>query len=202
MFQEWDSGVKQIRSEFQIFPIQPPIICVNLDKLLLFFWPHRVACGILVPQPGIELRPLAVRARSPNHWTTRDFPWQTTYNLRFLNCKVSVATIPSQRVILSIKWDKELTSWLAHSKCSIKVRYDPSLIGFSSTVTIWVSFLSKKLLRSNGLGSTFLLPVVWRYNEHTALWKFKMYSIIWLYIHHEMTPRSLVNISNLIKMQN
>ncbi|XP_059938559.1 zinc finger protein 69 homolog isoform X1 [Mesoplodon densirostris] len=32
------------------------------------------AGGILVPQPGIEPGPLAVTARSPNHWTAREFP--------------------------------------------------------------------------------------------------------------------------------
>ena len=30
--------------------------------------------GILVPQPGIEPRPLAVTAQIPTHWTTREFP--------------------------------------------------------------------------------------------------------------------------------
>ena len=40
----------------------------------VFFWPLRAACGILVPQPGIEPGPLAVKVRSPNHWTTREFP--------------------------------------------------------------------------------------------------------------------------------
>ena len=30
--------------------------------------------GILVPQPGIERLPPAVEARSPNHWTAREFP--------------------------------------------------------------------------------------------------------------------------------
>ena len=29
-------------------------------------------CGILVPRPGIEPRPLAVRVQNPNHWTTRE----------------------------------------------------------------------------------------------------------------------------------
>ena len=29
--------------------------------------------GILVPQPGIERGPAAVEARSPNHWTAREF---------------------------------------------------------------------------------------------------------------------------------
>ena len=33
----------------------------------------REACGILVPQPGIEPGPLAVRVWSPNHWTAKEF---------------------------------------------------------------------------------------------------------------------------------
>ena len=40
----------------------------------LFIWPYHAACGILVPQPGIEPGPLTVKTRSPNHWTTREFP--------------------------------------------------------------------------------------------------------------------------------
>ena len=39
-----------------------------------FFWSHCTACRILVPRPGIEPRPTAVKVLSPNHWTTREFP--------------------------------------------------------------------------------------------------------------------------------
>ena len=39
-----------------------------------FFWLHCRAYGILVPQPGIEPRPLSVKALSPYHWTTRKGP--------------------------------------------------------------------------------------------------------------------------------
>ena len=39
----------------------------------LFYWPHCVACGILVLQPGMEPVPSAVDAGSLN-WTTRDVP--------------------------------------------------------------------------------------------------------------------------------
>ena len=39
-----------------------------------FFWPCLEACEILVPQPGIEPRPSAVKALSPNPWTAREFP--------------------------------------------------------------------------------------------------------------------------------
>ena len=41
---------------------------------LFVSWPCHVACRILVPQLGIEPGPLAVEARNPNHWTTKEFP--------------------------------------------------------------------------------------------------------------------------------
>ena len=45
----------------------------GVGRRLFFFWPYRVSCVMLVPQPGIKPRPLAVEARNPNHWTTRKF---------------------------------------------------------------------------------------------------------------------------------
>ena len=33
-----------------------------------------MACGILVPRPGMEPGPSAVKAPTPNHWTTRELP--------------------------------------------------------------------------------------------------------------------------------
>ena len=36
-----------------------------LSFFLSFFWPHCATCGILVPQPGIEPRTLAVKVWSP-----------------------------------------------------------------------------------------------------------------------------------------
>ena len=50
-------------------------VCVCVCIIYLFFWPCRMACGISVPQPGIKPGPSAVRARSPNHWTAREFPY-------------------------------------------------------------------------------------------------------------------------------
>ena len=46
-----------------------------------FFWPHLAACGILVPQPEIEPRTLAVKVPSPNHWTAREFPGPSHFDL-------------------------------------------------------------------------------------------------------------------------
>ena len=34
-----------------------------------FFWPSHMACGILVPQPGIKSMSPALEAQNPNHWT-------------------------------------------------------------------------------------------------------------------------------------
>ena len=39
-----------------------------------FFWLHHTTCGILVPRPGIDSGPSAVKAQSPSHWTAREFP--------------------------------------------------------------------------------------------------------------------------------
>ena len=48
-----------------------------------------MACGILVPLPGIEPRPSAVKAQSPNHWTTREFPQPDFKLYRTLNLPFS-----------------------------------------------------------------------------------------------------------------
>ena len=44
------------------------------------FGPHRMACGILVPLPGIKPIPPAVEAQSPNHWTAREVPQRTLFH--------------------------------------------------------------------------------------------------------------------------
>ena len=42
--------------------------------IFLFIWLCPVACGILVPQPGIKPAPPALEVWSLNHWTTREVP--------------------------------------------------------------------------------------------------------------------------------
>ena len=41
---------------------------------LFFFWLHHIACGILVPPPGIEPTFSALGTQSFNHWTIREVP--------------------------------------------------------------------------------------------------------------------------------
>ena len=59
----------------------------------IYFWPHLTACGILVPQPGIERRPLAVKAWSPNHWTFREFPETNILNQVIIRLKVPMGPL-------------------------------------------------------------------------------------------------------------
>ena len=40
--------------------------------LFVYFWLCCMTCDVLVPQPGIEPEPPAVKAPNPNHWTARD----------------------------------------------------------------------------------------------------------------------------------
>ena len=46
----------------------------NYSFYYYFGRPCHVACGILVPQPGIEPMPPAVEAYSLNRWTVREVP--------------------------------------------------------------------------------------------------------------------------------
>ena len=40
--------------------------------IFIFFWPCPMACGILVPQPGIEHMSPVVEAQRPNSWITTE----------------------------------------------------------------------------------------------------------------------------------
>ena len=55
-----------------IIPIVYRTSTIQLPKCI--YQLHHMAHGFLVPKPRIEPRPLAVKALSPNHWTTREFP--------------------------------------------------------------------------------------------------------------------------------
>ena len=46
---------------------------MRLSKMHFFFWLHPMACRIFVPQLGIEPKPNALEARSPNSGMPRNF---------------------------------------------------------------------------------------------------------------------------------
>ena len=53
------------------------MVLTKLQTLWVGFFFFSFPCKAyrnLVPQPGIEPRPWAAKAHSPNHWTAREFP--------------------------------------------------------------------------------------------------------------------------------
>ena len=56
----------------------PVIYIIVIITVFFFFLSYSIiypACGILVPQPGVEPGPMAVKVPSTNHWTAREFSY-------------------------------------------------------------------------------------------------------------------------------
>ena len=49
-------------------------VCHFLLLFVCVSWPMHAACRILLPPPGIEPVPSAVKVQSSKHWTSREFP--------------------------------------------------------------------------------------------------------------------------------
>lgn len=65
------------------------------ELFYIIFWLCHEPYGILVPQAGIKLQPLTVRAWSPHHWTTREFPEKFKHKKFFLSSGLpSSPTVP------------------------------------------------------------------------------------------------------------
>ena len=62
-----------------------------------------MACGIVVPRPGIEPTPLAVEAQSLNHWTAREVPdLHSFYLMSIFLFQVPIRDITLHLVVLSL----------------------------------------------------------------------------------------------------
>ena len=77
--------------EHKIFKTSHPSDLLKTGCFFFFgeFWPCHMACGVLAPQPGIELTTLAVTSWSPNHWTKREFP-KLDVSKYFLNASLRI----------------------------------------------------------------------------------------------------------------
>ena len=78
--------------------------------------PCHASCGSLVHPPGIELKPLAVNAWNPNHWTTREFPSEiyflkTTY-FQFLSYLLIILKISNFQSPSSSLWCDKLLKYV------------------------------------------------------------------------------------------
>ena len=72
-----------------------------------FFWQGPVACGILVPRPGIEPVPLHWNL-SLNHWTAREIPiywfWESNPGFPF-----ALLCVDEKRTVIILNWS---VTWL------------------------------------------------------------------------------------------
>ena len=101
-------------------------------------WLHLRACGILVPQLGVELTPPSLKAQSLNHWTAREVP------LAFLKISLRISLLgyfPSHLLVKTAEtWVqsliKELRSCMPHDVAKKKTKtyylFTPSSLLFSS----------------------------------------------------------------------
>ena len=65
------------------FVLKSNLSNINMAIPALLGGAHCMACGILVPQSGIEPTPSIVETWSPNHWTPGTSTLQLSYNLAF-----------------------------------------------------------------------------------------------------------------------
>ena len=78
--------------------------------LFYFFLAARVACRILVPQPGIKSVPPTMEVQSLNHWTAREVPWEFPF-LSLIPTHINYPWLWLQEqinVIVLSHWDLEL----------------------------------------------------------------------------------------------
>ena len=95
---------------------------VNLKDfiyLLIYIFFGHVACGILVPLPGIEPRPAALEIQSPNHWAAREVPNLRDFKLHTENPSFA-PTVPTRNSISNTSLYQEIYHDVIISSCEFK----------------------------------------------------------------------------------
>ena len=78
------------------------LLLLSYMSCCIFFFlvlSHWVACRILIPQPEFKPVPPAVEVRSPEHWTTREFPYEL-----FVFWEIKPLLVVSFVYIFSSQW--------------------------------------------------------------------------------------------------
>ena len=119
----WECKQFLVRNDPESLPDSVKIHCVNLFVCLffkksfyLFFGPHCLAHGILIPQPGIKRMPPPVEAWSLNHWTNREvLPVCKSYTINFMNNNNTYSSKVLGAVLSSLHklshWTLRTTLW-------------------------------------------------------------------------------------------
>ena len=156
-------------------PISPSFV---LSFLFLF---GGAACGILVPRPGIEPAPLAVRARSPNHWTARELLPSHPLAITMQNMVApggvcgaptgGLYTLPSLRQVFWLTGSLLIIGLASMVIPTIGWRWlirITSIPGIVLTVAFMVTKLMGSLLASPPAGPVALLPHTYLSHVHLS----------------------------------
>ena len=154
-------------------------------------WPHHVACRILVPQPGTEPRPWQWMCLSPNHWTTREFPFYWTrslnecwikYSLQIIllclfinffvaalvlsNDALSQSTKLSDLEKLSVRWEDSVGGCICHTD----IHLDTQFIQFRFSMAPQMVFNKITCIRTSSIdGLNFARVVAHRPAKENSL---------------------------------
>ena len=82
--------------------------CIFVSFCCFFFfspWPLCTACGILVPQTGIEPRTPAMETWSLNHWTAREVLCLGTFEPSWAYLFTETLYLFSHQVLLTFHWN-------------------------------------------------------------------------------------------------
>ena len=87
--------------------LSPVTLWFCFSHLKFFFWLCHLTCRVIVPWPGFEPWPKAVKAQSPNHWTAREFPLHLNLCfIKYFGCERE----PRQYYDNSISWIIEFSN--------------------------------------------------------------------------------------------
>ena len=143
----WNSLEFELNSKRQWEPLKDSELgngFINLPFFFLFFWPRHAACGILVPQPGIEPMPPIMEVQSLNHWIARETP---TLHFRMITLAGSSVrnTAREERLHKTVRWETIRAAKELKEHCHLFI-YFWLLLGLCCCMRAFSSFSEQGLL--------------------------------------------------------
>ena len=85
-------------------------------EMWIFFFFFSMPCSLQdpIPWPGIKPRPTVVKVQSPNHWSTREFPWYSPFWLTSWEAHQGAATLCFVYLSMSTRTQKQARQYLSN----------------------------------------------------------------------------------------
>ena len=125
-------GYLRVLNSVDSFSFSFYLICSNVQHSFIFnfFLPSHMACGILVPQPGIKSMSPALEAQNPNHWT----PGKSQHSFIEMPSSLNppaprtLAFLPSMPALSQSPWTTglEMQAWFSSSSVLSTGNLSPS----------------------------------------------------------------------------